>query len=390
MSPMTTIPAGGVERRHLRLLQMTAFISSLDRAAIAPLIVPIAKDMGQGVDAVTLAATSYVLTYGAMQLVWALVSDRVGRVRTMRFALATACVAGLASALAPNLQLLVATRALTGAAFAAAVPGALVYIGDTVPLRIRQGVLADLTTGIAVGFALGTLGAAVLSEHLSWRIAFATTAIAAACITVLMARLPEPARVSSITLRASLPGLIHHRGTALVLGLSFVEGFTILGFLVFLPATLQLSGVNTSAAGGVTAFYGVTVVIFAWVVKHVSRRRSAALIIVVGGGCAVGAFALLAARQNVFTVFIACALLGTAWPLMHTTLQTWATEAEPSARAVVVSAFAGMLFLGNAGGTWIGGLLLATGDMRLLFSVAGVIALPLTICAAWGRACQEL
>ena len=139
-----------------------------------------------------------------------------------------------------------------------------------------------------------------------------------------------------------------------------------------------------------TAFYGVTVVIFAWVVKHVSRRRSAALIIVVGGGCAVGAFALLAARQNVFTVFIACALLGTAWPLMHTTLQTWATEAEPSARAVVVSAFAGMLFLGNAGGTWIGGLLLATGDMRLLFSVAGVIALPLTICAAWGRACQEL
>jgi MFS transporter, YNFM family, putative membrane transport protein len=314
------------------VLQATALVSSLDRATIAPLNVPIAHDLGQGVDSVAIVATGYVLMYGAMQLVWAMVSDHAGRVRTMQIALAVACVAGLLSAAAVSLPLLVAARATTGAAIAAAIPGTLVYVGDAVPLRLRQSVLADLTTAIAVGFADGTLGGGVLGQHASWRLAFGLTAVGAGSLVPLVGRLPEPRERKAVSIVASLPALVRRPGTVLVLFLSFVEGFTILGLLVFLPATLQLTGVATSVAGAVTAVYGAAVVAFAWVVKRLSTRWTASRIIAIGGTAAAAAFGVLTVVQGVWTVLLACCLLGLAWPFLHTTLQTWATETEPAHR----------------------------------------------------------
>ena len=45
---------------------------------------------------------------------------------------------------------------------------------------------------------------------------------------------------------------------------------------------------------------------------------------------------------------VAAVLLGLAWAAMHSSLQTWATEVLPEARATVVSLFAGSLFVGSA------------------------------------------
>ena len=45
---------------------------------------------------------------------------------------------------------------------------------------------------------------------------------------------------------------------------------------------------------------------------------------------------------------VVAVLLGLAWAAMHSSLQTWATEVLPDARATVVSLFAGSLFVGSA------------------------------------------
>ena len=142
--------------RSLRLLQVAALTSSFDRLMIAPMLVSIALDLGGSVEAVSRAAATYLLGYGIAQICWAIVSDRLGRVRTMRLALAAAALFGLASAAVPNIDLLVVARGLSGACFAAAIPSALVYIGDTVPVRVRQAPLTDLMTSMAVGMTLAT------------------------------------------------------------------------------------------------------------------------------------------------------------------------------------------------------------------------------------------
>ena len=374
--------------RPVRLLQSAALVSSLDRAAIAPLIVPIAADLSLSVKHVTLAATAYLLAYGVMQLFWAAGSDRFGRVRTMRAALVIAGFAGIASAAAPNLLLLVAGRALAGAAFAAAVPGALVYIGDTVPMSVRPAALADLVTGVAAGFALGTLGAAVVSELLSWRVAFAFTGACALVLAVLLARLPEPERAATPSMFAQIPRLVRHPGTMLILALGFVEGFIVLGLLVFLPATLQLSGVSTAKAGAVTAVYGVAVILTAAVVKRTTTRVAPHFVLASGGLLAITAFGLLTIVHNPAAVMVSAACLGGSWAQMHTALQAWATEVSPNSRALVVSAFAASLFTGSAVGAWFGGVMLAGGSVTLLFGTATCIAVLLTVVATLGRARQ--
>ncbi|MPZ94980.1 MAG: MFS transporter [Propionibacteriales bacterium] len=120
----------------LRRLQVASFTSSFDRFLIAPLIVVIAVDLGESIAAVTLAATVYFQAYGLMQAAWAVVSDKLGRVRTIRLALLLAAVTGLASAAALDLGWLLVCRALCGASFAAAVPGAMMYVGDTTPFEV--------------------------------------------------------------------------------------------------------------------------------------------------------------------------------------------------------------------------------------------------------------
>jgi predicted MFS family arabinose efflux permease len=369
----------------VRLLQVTAFVSSLDRAAIAPLLVPIARDLDHSVAEVTLAATAYLLTYGVMQMFWAAGSDRFGRVRTMRVSLVIAGVAGLASAVAPNLITLVGTRALAGAAFAAAVPGALVYIGDTVPIRIRPMALADLATGIAAGFAAGTLGAALISDQVGWRIPFAVIGALSLALAVLIGRLDEPERPPFTPILRQLPDVLRHRSTLLVLALAFLEGSLVLGLLVFLPATLQLSGVSTAQAGAATAAYGLAVILASALVKRRTTRARPHRVLAVGGVMAVIAFALLAITSTLATVLVAAACLGASWAQMHTGLQAWATEVRPQSRGVVVSAFASFLFLGSAAGTWAGGSLLAGGHVALLFGGAAVLAAILTGVATIGR-----
>src|SRR5688572_10262082 len=87
-------------RAALRTLAGASFVSSYDRFAMAPLLLVIAADLGASPGSVAAAAGGYYLAYGLMQPMWGLLSERRGRVATMRLGLLGAAVAGLASAAA--------------------------------------------------------------------------------------------------------------------------------------------------------------------------------------------------------------------------------------------------------------------------------------------------
>jgi MFS family permease len=80
------------------------------------------------------------------------------------------------------------------------------------------------------------------------------------------------------------------------------------------------------------------------------------------------------------------ALLGLAWAAMHSSLQTWATEVLPAARATVVSLFAGSLFLGSAAAAVLVSGLAEAARYREIFLLAAAITVPLALLATWGRA----
>jgi YNFM family putative membrane transporter len=371
--------------RSLRLLQIASFTSSFDRLMIAPMLVVIAVDLGAPVQAVSQAAAAYLGSYGVAQICWAVVSDRLGRVRTMRTALLLAAVGGFASAVVPDVSWLVATRGITGACFAAAIPSALVYIGDTVPLDRRQGPLTDLMTSTALGIAVATVGAGVIADFTSWRLAFALTAAAAAVLSVRMRGMSEPALPDPPRVVASLRAVLGNRWALLVLLLALAEGFVLLGPLTFLPATLQSVGVSVALSGLLTACYGIAVLGFARVVKRRSRTTARSRLILIGGGLAATAYLLLVVNHQAVVVIAGAVLLGAGWAFMHSTMQTWATDVAPDVRATAVSLFATMLFVGSAVGAAVDGPLVSGGQFRLVFAATLAVAVPLTIAATLGQ-----
>jgi predicted MFS family arabinose efflux permease len=378
------ISADASEKSRLRLLQLSALTSTCDRFAIAPLLVVIGLDLGESLAAVAAVASAYYLAYGLMQVVWGMVSDRIGRVRVMRLSLLGAAVAGVGSALAPDLLVLGITRVVAGACFAAIIPSTLVYIGDMWPPAVRQRPLSDLLAASSLGIAVATAGAGLLADLVGWRAVPAVTGLAGAALWVALARLPEPDRdagAGAHPLR-SVGRVLSRRWALVVFGLVFVEGAVVLGALTYLPAAVQGLGWSAGVAGLVSAAYGVAALAFSRLVRVLVGRLSRAAIAGIGGALMVLGWALPALWLGVPTVLAAGVLIGGAWAFLHTTLQSWATEVVPAERATAVALFATLLFFGSSVGTAVAGGAVESGAFGPVFAVAAVAAVPLTAAAA--------
>jgi len=375
------------ERGRLRLLQLAALTSTCDRFAIAPLIVVIALDLDVPFTAAAAVASAYFLAYGLMQPVWGMVSDRIGRVRVMRLALLGATVAGVGSALAPDLLVLGITRVVAGACFAALIPASLVYVGDSWPPEVRQRPLSDVLAASSLGVATATAGAGALADLVGWRAVPAASAIAAAGLWVALRRLPEPDRlsVSGNPLR-SIARVLAQRWARVVLLLAFVEGAVVLGALTYLAPAVQSLGSSAAVAGLVAASYGVGAVAWSQVVRRLVGRLAPAALAAIGAGFLVAAWAVPAVTVTLPTVAVAGVLAGGAWAFLHSTLQAWATQVVPAERATAVALFAAALFLGSGLGTALAAQPAGDGAFGTLFRVALIVAVPLGVAAVVARA----
>jgi predicted MFS family arabinose efflux permease len=335
-----------------RLLYLGPFVSSFDRFSIAPLLLPIARDLRVSLAMVAAVATVYYLLYGLTQPIYGLLSDRFGRVTVIRWSLAAVVLGSIASAAAPNLEWLLAARLFTGATVGAVIPASLVYIGDSFPFRLRQGAVTDISAATAAGTALGILGAGVLATFVSWRAPFLITGVLAGALVLIYRALPEPARPAGRRGPAAQLRLALTTGWAVFLFLlAFGEGVIFPGLTTFFAPALQARGVSAATAGLVVAGYGLATLVGSRVVKRLTLRVSAVFLIVAGGVMLVPGYLLAAAAPGVAGILAASLLAGAAFAFLHSTLQTWATEVVPEARGTATALFATMLFLGAAAGT---------------------------------------
>jgi predicted MFS family arabinose efflux permease len=363
----------------LRLLRAAAFLSNFDRFTVAPMLLTIAADLRVSLAQVAAVASLYYLLYGLMQPVWGMLSDRLGRVGVMRLTLLAVVVPGLLSALAPNLVVLIMGRALAGGLFAAVIPAALVYIGDTVPLSFRQKALADQLAAGAAAIALATVAAGLAAQLGLWRVAFAAPALASGALSLLLARrLPEPEREGGGEGLLTQVGLVMRRRWAvLVVLLALVEGGVILGFLTYLAPSLEAEGYSAAVSGLAVGLYGLAVLVWTQVLKRISDKLGRYALILIGGALLALGYASGALDRNLSGTALAAVLVGGGFAFMHSTLQTWATEVVPEARASVISFFAAALFAGSGIATIAVAPLAEANSYRLLFAVAALIAVLL-------------
>jgi MFS family permease len=365
---------------------VTAFVSTLDRFAMPPMLFAISRSINAPIEEVIQAMSLYFLAYGLMQPMWGTVSDSIGRVNTMRLAMLLAGICTLGSSLTSSVLWLGAMRGLAGAFFGAAYPTCLVYIGDSIPAKFRQREVANLMVGTAAGTALASLGAGALADSVAWQLPFVLTGVMAFGVAGILGRVPEPERTAARGgLWVPLVRISRSRATQLVLVLAFLEGGILIGMLTLLPPAVEAGGSSATLSGVVASVFGLAVYLSSLVVGRLSQHWHPARLIAYGGTCASLACILLAASQTPVVAVGVAILLGLAWTSMHSSIQTWATEVLPEARASVVSLFASALFIGSAVAAALVGGLADAGRYSEIFVYGAFLCVPFTFTATWSR-----
>ncbi|MCP2336171.1 MFS transporter [Actinomadura rupiterrae] len=366
-------------------LTAAAFSANFDRFAVGPILVAVVGALHVQLASAVALASGYAFAYGLSQPLWGILSDRFGRLRVIRLALVLAAVAGLASAVAPNLVVLTVLRVLAGFAFGAVVPSSISFVGDAVAPARRQAALADLMAALGLGSGLAALVAGAIGNWLSWRLVFAVPAIAATAAAVALRRATDPERAPAAGLRAQLAAVARARFAYVVTALGLVEGAVLLGGLTFVAPALQHRGLSAAAAGAITALYGAGTLAFTRAVKPLTHRVAAHWLAAIGGAFVATGYTAAAVVPGVWTYGLVATLLGAGWAFLHSTLQAWATSVVPDARGTAVSVYVAALFVGSALGAALGGGSADHGHFGTIFGVAAVATVPLTAAVVVGR-----
>jgi DHA1 family bicyclomycin/chloramphenicol resistance-like MFS transporter len=131
-----------------------------------------ARTFGASQAAVQLTFSGYIVAYGALQLVYGPLSDRIGRRPVLLLGIALGCAGSLLAASAPNLWVLIAARVLQGAGTAAGmvIGRALVQDFFAGPERTRVMAMVGMSMGLVPPTA--TLLGGQLHVQLGWQANF--------------------------------------------------------------------------------------------------------------------------------------------------------------------------------------------------------------------------
>ncbi|HEU5425431.1 MAG TPA: MFS transporter, partial [Actinocrinis sp.] len=145
------------------------FMAQLDNLVVTTALPSIQKSLHTGLQGLQWTISAYTLTFAVFLLTGSTLGDRFGRRRLFSLGLTLFTAASVASALAPNIGVLIAARAVQGLGGAIVVPLTLTLLSASVRPARRGlavggwGALAGLA--IAVGPMIG--GAVV--ENASWQ-----------------------------------------------------------------------------------------------------------------------------------------------------------------------------------------------------------------------------
>ena len=362
-------------------------ITSLDRSAIAPLLLGMSREFGTGIATIAAGSSFYFLSYGLSQPIWGRWSDRLGRIRVIQVSLVVGGVADLICLIHLPLEVFFAVRAVAGFGMAAAFPSSLIYLSDAISNeRERQPIITHLTAGVAVGLVGGTVLGGLFVETIGWRWIFGLIGILSLMLAYAIRVIPNEIPVGNKFSNFETYKLIFRdKWPAILYILVLIEGTVLLGaFALTVPAYEQVIK-SATISGLVTSIYGFSVLAVSLFVSKVSKNWSAIKLFSIGGASAVIGYVLLAYDVNTLTVAISVIFQGLSWVFFHTTLQAWITSIQSPVKSSVIPLFASFLFFGSALGSTISGVALERYGTFILFSASTVIAIIMWILGVYWR-----
>jgi DHA1 family bicyclomycin/chloramphenicol resistance-like MFS transporter len=195
MSPATVVLALGL------LLGLQPVTTDLYLPAL-PLL---AADLQAAMPAAQLTMSALLLAFGLGQLLMGPLSDRFGRRPVLLGGLSLHALGGLGAALAPDIGLLIAMRAVQGLGLAASVVCGRAMVRDLYEPHEGAPVMSKGLSGLGMIACASPILGGVLATHLGWRASMAAVGLCGAATAAFIAwRLPETVR--ALNPRATAPG----------------------------------------------------------------------------------------------------------------------------------------------------------------------------------------
>ncbi|MEV4545774.1 MFS transporter [Micromonospora echinaurantiaca] len=202
------------------LLSTLSLPVSLTGASVA--LPDIGRELDAGLAGVQWVVNGYNATFASFMLASGALADLLGRRRVFATGVAIFAGAGLLAAVADDIVLLDAVRALAGVGAAAAATSASAILAGTFHGRARARAFSVFGTAIGAGLAFGPSIAGLLVDAFGWRSVFAAPALAGLVVLALVPLLPESRRPEGG--RIDWPGTVSFTAALLLLIFGFVQG----------------------------------------------------------------------------------------------------------------------------------------------------------------------
>lgn len=355
------------------------------------LLPDIALEFGVSAGTSSWAVGAATIGVAAGVLPWARLSDRVGRVRAMRWAIVAAVVVGLLLPFAPSFELLVTIRVIEGIALAGIPAIAVTALAETVRPAVLGVAIGTYIAGNTIGGLTGRIVAAEAAEPLSWRLGLGVvTVLAAFCAVGFLALVPRtamrpapnPPLLRAVLANLRNPGVAVAIAQAFLLMGGFVAAYNYLTFRLEQPPF----GLSLAQVSWIFLAYLAGAAASRWVWRLVPRLTPTgtvlASVVVMIGGLA------LTLMQSLVGVIVGLVLFTGAFFAAHSVTSAVAPRRSNEGRSLVPPLYNLCYYAGSSLLGWVGGLFFASwGWAGTVGMITGVVLLSGAL--AWGYAIRR-
>ncbi len=391
---MSSTPSTGASQtptRAIAVLALASFASAANLRVCDPLLPQMAGELGVSIGTSATVVMAFALAYGVFQIVVGPLGDARGKLKLVVLGSLWAGVATICSAAMPSLGPLVLVRFLGGAGAAAVIPVAIAWIGDVVPYERRQPVLARFLSGQILGIVFGQAAGGLLGDLIGWRatlVALGLVHVVAGLLLLgemrrLKVGLPVATQLRWREAWSSALGVLKSPWARIVLGSTFLEGIFMFGAFAYVGSELHVRfGLSLGVVGAMLASFGAGALFYSSTAGTLVSRFGQPGLVAVGGSLLAAGYAILGLMPSALLAPPAIALIGLGYYMLHTTLQTNATQMAPEARGLAVSLFAIALFTGQSVGVALAAPIMDRYGGRPIFLAT---ALAILAIAFWFR-----
>ncbi len=303
--------------------------------------------------------------------------------------LALLVVANLASALAPDLIVMLAARILVGFCMGGiwAIAGGLA--SRLVPEKAIGLATSIIFGGVAAASVLGVPLGAFIGDVIGWRWAFGIMAIFSALVLAFhLAVIPALPVTGSANLSHFIALLGNRKiQTGLFLTLLLVTSHFV-AFTFVRPLLISVSGFDTQWIGGILLAYGIAGIGGNFLAGITAARYTAFTLTAIATGLVLTPLLFIVAGQSVTGGSGVLLFWGLAYGGLSVGLMTWMMKAAPRAVEIAAALYVGVFNTGIALGSWSGGQIvdrLALTDTLWLACGLATAALLLAVAAGMNR-----